>query len=410
VPESYRPRAHGLAPRDLGRMVAAAPPPGTDASPATRIVPGFNQHERLTKRTRQLMLADALGARLAAMTDPLHIARAAVEELHREFGYFLCAAVKLRDNDYVFAAASGGADFQREGANRWSQPRDAGIIGRALRERTVVLCNDVTRDPTFCAVAETASTRSELVAPVWVGERLWGVLNLEEAHVDAFDDARLLETVADQVGSALRSAELYARLERAYLGTAEALAAALEAKDAYTAEHAKSIVSWAHAVGSRLGMDQAALCTLRYGAIFHDIGKIAVPEAILNKRGPLAAEEWEIVKRHTIVGEQILAPVEFLADVLPIVRHEHESWDGSGYPDGLRGSSIPLGARIVLVCDAYHAMTSDRPYRLALGSRQAIGELVDHACTQFDPLVVDTFLSVLADESAEPVPAVAREA
>ena len=113
-------------------------------------------------------------------------------------------------------------------------------------------------------------------------------------------------------------------------------------------------------------MDEAQLRDLRYGAVFHDIGKIAIPEAILNKQGPLNDAEREIMERHTIVGEQILAPVEFLADVRPIVRHEHERWDGGGYPDGLRGEQIPLGARIVLVCDAFHAMTSDRPYRAAM--------------------------------------------
>ena len=117
-----------------------------------------------------------------------------------------------------------------------------------------------------------------------------------------------METVADQVGAALRSASLYEQLERAYLGTAEALVAALEAKDAYTAEHARSIVEQAEAVGRRLGLDDAPLRDLRFAAVFHDIGKIAVPEAILTKPGPLTAEERAIMERHTIVGEQILAP------------------------------------------------------------------------------------------------------
>ncbi len=414
ISSSYRPRAAGLTPSTPGRMVTSTPNASTPRAPtppvpAPSAAVAGDDDERLAKRTRQLVLANALGTRLAAMTDSADITSAAVDELHREFGFFLCAAVKIRDDDYVFAVATSGPAFARLGANRWSQPRDAGIIGRALRERAGVLCNDVTEDPSFCATTETSGTRSELVAPVWVGERLWGVLNVEETRTNAFDadDARLLRAVADQVGSALRSAELYARLERAYLGTAEALAAALEAKDAYTAQHAVSIVGWSQAVGRRLGMDAAALRALRYGAIFHDIGKISVPEALLNKPGPLTPAEWGLVKNHTIVGEQILAPVEFLADVLPIVRHEHENWDGSGYPDGLRGMSIPLGARIVLVCDAYHAMTSDRPYRPALPREAAMRELGENAGTQFDPLVVDALLAVLEDEDAEPAPVAA---
>jgi diguanylate cyclase (GGDEF)-like protein len=411
IPGAYRPRAPGLAPNDPGRMLVTQPPPPRAVPPLVEaatlhdagVLSVGEQHERLLKRTRQLTLANALGARLAAMTDVVDITEVAVEELHREFGYYLCAAVKIREDDYVSAVATAGEAFVDLDVNRWSQPRDAGLVGRCLRERTVVLCNDVRADAAYCITSETTETASELVAPVWVGERLWGCLNIEEARVDAFDDddGRLLQTIADQVGSALRSAELYAQLERAYLGTAEALATALEAKDAYTAQHATSIVAWAEAVGRRMGMDAVALRNLRYGAVFHDIGKISIPEAILNKPAPLDAEEWELVKHHTVVGEQILAPVEFLADVLPIVRHEHENWNGSGYPDGLRGMSIPLGARIVLVCDAFHAMTSDRPYRPALARTDALQELIEHGGTQFDPLVVDAFLAVLEDEEQD---------
>ena len=215
------------------------------------------------------------------------------------------------------------------------------------------------------------------------------------------DDVRLVETVADQVGAALRSASLYEQLERAYLGTAQALVAALEAKDAYTAEHARSIVEQTQRVGARLGLDDAALRDLRFAAVFHDIGKIAVPEAILSKAGPLTAEERALMERHTIVGEQILAPVEFLAGVRVLVRHEHERWDGDGYPDRLAGEAIPLGSRIILACDALHAMTSDRPYRAALSLEDAVAELRRCSGTQFDPKVVEALLAVL-DESPMP--------
>ena len=191
----------------------------------------------------------------------------------------------------------------------------------------------------------------------------------------------------------MRSAGLYQRLERAYLGTAEALAAALAAKDAYTADHARSIAAQAEAVGRRLGLDEHELRDLRLGAVFHDIGKIAVPESILDKPGPLTPEERAVMERHTVVGEQILAPVEFLAGVCKLVRHEHERWDGGGYPDGLAGEDIPLGARIILACDALHAMTSDRPYRRALPVAVAHAELRRHAGTQFDPQVVDALLA-----------------
>jgi HD-GYP domain-containing protein (c-di-GMP phosphodiesterase class II) len=397
-----------------GRRGPEAPPAPVPSRPVTAAADedtwpvATNERDaertRLEKRTRQLSIASALGTRLGAIADPAAIPEAVVDELHRAFGYFLCSAVRIREDGHVEAAAARGDSFVRLSVEQWSQPRDAGIIGRALMARRAIVVDDVLLDPTYSETSATRDVRSEMAAPVWVGDDLWGVLNVEELRPRAFDenDAQLLQMLADQMGAALRSATLYAQLERAYLGTAEALAAALEAKDAYTANHAHSIVGWADAVGSRLGLTLDERRDLRYGAIFHDIGKIAVPEAILNKRGPLDAAERTLVRRHTIVGEQILAPVEFLRGVLPIVRHEHERWDGLGYPDGLQGRAIPLAARIVFVCDAYHAMTSDRPYRTAMAPVAARAELEAGSGTQFDPQVVAAFLTMLDDEERSP--------
>ncbi len=356
------------------------------------------ESDRLQRRTRHLVMANNLGTRLSAMTRADEVLDAVVDELHRAFGYYICHVVRLRAGGLVRSVVGRGEMYGQMSDIHWEQPVTEGVIGRCLRERHVIVVPDTRLDPDFMENEDIDPLPlSELCAPVWVGDELWGAINVEEIEAGAFDedDARLLQTVADQLGSALRSALLYERLDRAYLGTAEALAAALEAKDSYTAHHAHSIVQWAEAVGLRLGMDEGQLRDLRYGAVFHDIGKIAIPEAILNKQGPLNEAEREIMERHTTVGEQILAPVEFLADVRPIVRHEHERWDGGGYPDGLRGEQIPLGARIVLVCDAFHAMTSDRPYRAAMSEADARAELRAGAGTQFDPRVVDGFLAVL---------------
>ena len=377
----------------------APPVPPVPAPPVT--FDAAEREQRLRKRSRQLGLANELGARLAGMTDVDAILDATVEELHRAFGYFLCAILREREGS-VSAAAVRGDAFLRLGLQDWSQPSRDGLIGRCLRTQRPVLVEDVTAHPDYNATGETADVRSELVVPLWVGDRLWGAINIEELEPGAFDedDVRLVETVADQVGAALRSASLYEQLERAYLGTAQALVAALEAKDAYTAEHARSIVERAEQVGIRLGLGDAALRDVRFAAVFHDIGKIAVPEAILTKPGPLTPEERAIMERHTIAGEQILAPVEFLAGVRVIVRHEHERWDGAGYPDRLAGEEIPLGSRIILACDALHAMTSDRPYRAALSLEEAVAELRDNAGTQFDPSVVEALLEVLGETPA----------
>jgi diguanylate cyclase (GGDEF)-like protein/PAS domain S-box-containing protein len=373
---------------------AEGPAPASAARPA----PGDDGlRERLEKRTRQLALASTLGSRLAGMSDVHEVVNASVDELHLAFGYFLCAVIRIRDDDRVHAAAVRGGAFEALELNRWSQPRDYGAIGRCLREQRPVLVGDAATDPDYETTPETHDVRSELVVPLWVDGGLWGAINVEEVYPHAFDedDVRLLVTVADQIGAALRSAVLYERLERAYLGTAEALAAALEAKDAYTADHARSIVDLAEHAGRRLGVEGRALRDLRFAAALHDIGKLAVPEAILNKPGPLDERERAVMERHTIVGEQILAPVEFLADVARIVRHEHERWDGAGYPDRLAGEAIPLASRIILACDAYHAMTSDRPYRAAMDAAAALEQLRAGAGSQFDPRVVDALLAVL---------------
>ena len=359
--------------------------------------------EPLRRRNRQLTLANALGARLSEMNVVDEIVDAAVEELHRAFGYFTCAVVRRsRDGESIDLLAGRGVAYSTEQVTEWHQPIGSGVIGRCLRERRSIVVNDVSRDPDYFAAPATEAVRSELVAPIWVGPELWGALDVQEVTENAFDesDARLIETVTDQLGAALRSALLYEQLERAYLGTAEALGAALEAKDAHTANHARSIVSNAEAVARLLGVGGQELRDVRYGAAFHDIGKIAVPEAVLNKPGPLTDAERAQVERHVLVGEQILAPVDFLSSVRTIVRHGHERWDGNGYPDRLAAEEIPLGSRIVLACDALDAMTSDRPYRDAMPRKQARAELRMHAGSQFDPQVVDALLEVLERREA----------
>ena len=184
---------------------------------------------------------------------------------------------------------------------------------------------------------------------------------------------RLLAGLAHQAKLAIETASHYAMLERTFVSTVEALANALEANDAYTSSHARWITDMALLVGRELSLDRAAMKRLEFGALFHDIGKIGIPSEILRKPGPLTDAEFAIVKEHPELGERILAPIERLADVRPIVRACHERWDGLGYPDGKAGDEIPIEARIVLVCDAYHAMVTDRPYRARLPATRPCG-------------------------------------
>jgi diguanylate cyclase (GGDEF)-like protein len=212
---------------------------------------------------------------------------------------------------------------------------------------------------------------------------------------------RLLAGIVDQAKLAISEASSFENLERTFVSTVEALANALEAKDEYTSSHTRSIVETSLAVGERLGLDTKALKQLELVALFHDIGKIGIPSQILLKPGPLTDEERQIVQTHTVMGERILAPIQRLSRVRKIVRSCHEHFDGSGYPDGKVGEGIPIEARIVLICDAFDAMTTDRPYRARLDDEEAFRRLRAAAGSQFDPDIVETFFTVLADEAAK---------
>jgi hypothetical protein len=177
------------------------------------------------------------------------------------------------------------------------------------------------------------------------------------------------------------------------------LLAALEEQQPRLLAHSTDVSQLCGRVGERIGLAPAALDQLLHAAELHDIGKLAIPQSILAKPGPLTPDEWELMRQHTLIGERILRRVPALAPVATIVRSSHERYDGSGYPDGLSGEAIPLEARIVAVCDAFAAMLADRPYRAALSSQQAQEELRRHAGTQFDPAVVDAFLTTI-DQAA----------
>jgi putative nucleotidyltransferase with HDIG domain len=210
----------------------------------------------------------------------------------------------------------------------------------------------------------------------------------------------------------LFSQERHARLEQlielndAYQGTALLLGDVIEADDTYTGEHCKSVVRLALEVAREMGLDVDAQRNVEFAALLHDIGKIAVPKEIINKPGKLNDREWAIIKTHTLEGQKMLERVGgFMREVGEIVRSSHERWDGGGYPDGLRGSAIPLEARIVSTCDAFNAMTTTRSYRKAMPFPTAIAELIDNAGTQFDRQVVEALVRVVGQPAGVAVTA-----
>jgi putative nucleotidyltransferase with HDIG domain len=208
--------------------------------------------------------------------------------------------------------------------------------------------------------------------------------------------AALLFVFALERGARMRQA---IELSRAYRGTTLLLSDVLGADDEYTGFHSRGVVSLSIAVADAMGLDSADRRNVEFGALLHDVGKIAVPKEIINKPGPLTEDEWIVIKTHTIEGQRMLDRVGgLLSQVGRIVRSSHEKWDGTGYPDGLVGDQIPVGAAIVCCCDAFNAMTTDRSYRDAMQLDEAIEEIQANSGTQFSPAVVDALLRVLQED------------
>ena len=204
---------------------------------------------------------------------------------------------------------------------------------------------------------------------------------------------QLLTTFAANAYSRI---QLAAKLEIHYMETLEALASALEAKDPYTQAHTGRIRDMAVALGVAMQIPSADRKAVRLGAILHDVGKIGITDHILQKPGSLTPEEWNIMRTHPEIGEHMLKGIEFLAPALPVIRHHHEWWDGKGYPDKLAGEQIPIGARIVGVCDSFDAMTTKRPYKKARSVQVACEELLACAGTQFDPTCAALLVDVVS--------------
>ncbi|HEY3578448.1 MAG TPA: GAF domain-containing protein [Gaiellaceae bacterium] len=263
---------------------------------------------------------------------------------------------------------------------------------------------DVDRDP-YIAEARDYEPKIGWVAPVPGGRYAVAPFEVDgrkgclAALVEQEDfgerELALLGGLAQQAKLAIANASSYEGLERTFVSTVEALANALEANDEYTSTHARWITDLSLRVGRELGLDERTLKCLELGALLHDIGKIGIPSDVLSKPGRLTAAERKLVQTHPELGERIIAPIDRLQVVRPIVRHCHERWDGHGYPDGVAGEDIPLESRIIFVCDAYHAMTTDRPYRRRLSHREAVRRLAEGAGSQFDPNVVAVALRVL---------------
>ncbi len=307
------------------------------------------------------------------------------------------AAVWLQQDageEVQVAATFGYSEHERGRLARVRLDSERGATFLAHGRPFLLKAEDV---ETFCGGQDLALGRPCAVAPIALdGGRLGCiVVAVPSDGTCSEQQLQLLTGIAHQARLALTNAGNFANLEQTFLDTVEALANALEANDEYTSSHARWITDLSLKVGDGLGLDPRQLKRLELGALFHDIGKIGIPQDILQKPGPLSDEERAVMETHPELGERIIAPIDRLEEVRPIVRHCHERYDGDGYPDRKAGDEIPIESRIIFVCDAFHAMTTDRPYRRRLSDNEALRRLEEAAGTQFDPDVVEVCKRVL---------------
>jgi putative methionine-R-sulfoxide reductase with GAF domain len=303
-----------------------------------------------------------------------------------------------RDPRSVIAAAGHGVPWELIGSRIAT---DAGGLGRILATGEALVVDDY-RELVPEAAVEGAAGASGAAVPIHWGGRVGGVLTAAGAtSVQAFGDEELelLSELGELTAAALEHAEGRRRFDDLMHAHVAALAAAMDMRDRRTAQHSEDVVRLALAVGGLLGLGAASLLELEFAARLHDVGKIRVPDAVLHKAGPLDADEYDVIRNHSGWGAETLSSIPGLEAVAAVVRFHHERWDGAGYPDGLAGGRIPLASRIICACDAYAAMTADRPYRMAMDCAEALDEVCAGAGKQFDPAVVVALVEALRGSS-----------
>ncbi len=281
------------------------------------------------------------------------------------------------------------------------------IAGMVIQEGRPIAVADIRSDPrhAYPELAAREGLCSMLSVPLSLKEGIIGVLNIytEKVHIFSQHEINFFTSLASQAAIAIENARLFESLGQIYLEVITALASAIDARDSYTHGHSNRVTLYAVAMAEEMGLEPYEVDVIRNASILHDVGKIGIRESILHKPGKLTTDEVREMQYHPYIGYNILQSVKLLEPVLPLVYHHQEHYDGGGYPEGLKGEDIPLGSRIIAVADAFEAMTSDRPYRLALESEAALVELKRLAGKQFDPVVVDAFLR-LAERGAVELP------
>jgi HAMP domain-containing protein len=315
-----------------------------------------------------------------------------------------CVALALFDAESSDAGLMHIQYGQSEGENWLAPIRLSTEDIRKLEDHPEQLLFDIPQEfPEYLSPLTELRVELLFALPMFVGGRLSGLIVLGYLQPEALneEDAVQARQLADQVAVAISNARLIEELDELNWGTLYALARAIDAKSNWTAGHSERVTELALKIGQAMGLDQNKLDDLHRGGLLHDLGKIGIPPEILDKAGKLTDEEYQLMREHVRIGARILEPIEAYAGIVPVVLHHHEYYDGSGYPDGLKGEAIDLGARIFTVADHYDALISDRPYRAGLPREKVIGFIEEDSGTKFDPKVVKAFLEVIVQENME---------
>jgi HD-GYP domain-containing protein (c-di-GMP phosphodiesterase class II) len=325
-----------------------------------------------------------------------------VNEVYKFSGVGSAAVILLDDNtNEVFISSSkeqGSIDPELEAKF------ELNVADIVLENSVPILVNDKLSDiATKLFQKDNSNTYKSLIAaPIKINNKIIGVLTvvaLPNGRIFNSKDLNLIVIIADQTASILDNRILYHNFNDFYFETLKTLIRTIDAKDHYTFNHSERTEQYAKLIAEKLNLSSEIVSKIEFAALVHDIGKVGIAGHILNKIERLREDEKEVLKMHPIIGYNIIAPLTFLSSVAPIVLYHQEWYNGKGYPEGLSGEEIPLGARIISVIDAYDAMICDRPYRKALGKEYAITEIEKGMGTQFDPEAAKTFIDILKSNS-----------
>ena len=360
--------------------------------------------EQLEARVRELQVLNHVGKLLGRILPLKQLLSEILRMANEVFSFKACAVLLAEPGDPSSMTVKAAVGYPDDAISTLTIKRGEGITGEVYRTGIPRLVEDITLDPAY--IPGIIGGRCEMACPLVARGKVLGVLDAEGEKPGCFDEQKfvLFSTFASQAAVAIRNAQMLERTQSTYYQTITSLANALEARDSYTRGHSERVTALAMRIGANMGLGRRDMGVIRESGLLHDIGKIGIPDGVLNKPSSLSTSEREEIEHHPMFGNNILGQLKFLHQASKAILHHHERFDGQGYPAGLLGQEIPLVARIIAVADAWDAMTSTRPYRNALERQSALDEISQHSGAQFDPAVVKAFLDVVGAESLPPGP------